>query len=407
MLGPVKSVRFENAGSGVNRDRGILQELFEYDLRGNKKAWISYQTDGSLLTRETFEYDSASNLIAIKTYNSANLLQKTRMCHYDARGNKIEDAWFGAEAPTPIRKTVYIYNERGILIEERKINGSQTEKIVHRVDVNGGKLEDVYFDSKDKPVRKRVYTYDKGNLTQEILSTGDGTVAERREIAPEPDGGKRERIFAIHEGVLYKIRESAHDKNGNLTEKTFYSATGVLRKKWVYVYGENDRKIAERFFFKSGNVPQSRWAYSYDASGNLALESYYDKNATLRFKRRFASATGKKPAEWTRFDTQGTPLLKRTYRYDSAGNLTGWEDFDSHNAPVGTRSISAGERWIEPGQTRERPTTFADDEFAYILTFDAHGNWIKKAVLQQTGSAGALVYELRQTISRSIEYHKN
>ncbi len=281
--------KYEYRNSGFSRQfYGLLESRSA--TAGNRVGVVEYTLD---------EHDN----VAAMRYSPSKGIVEFRY-QYDTRGNKSEEAFFGADGK-PYR------HEKGYA------------RVKWRHDEDGNITEAAFFDAQGAPcpdgdgVAKRTWRHDKrGNPAEMAFFDAQG--------APCADRG----------GVAK--RTGRYDERGRPTEVAFFDAAGrpfltgdgFARVAWKY--DERGNRAEEAYFGADGKPCPGRKGFSrliwrYDERGNRAGEIYF-------------GADGRPCA-----DREG--IAGKTWKHDERGNLVERASFDTEGRPCGDREGIAKRIW--------------------------------------------------------------
>ena len=243
------------------------------------------------------------------------------------------------------RLTTYVYDNKGSLLEKEESN------IPYRL--SGGKA---VYDFQKPDLRTRTeYRYNKAGKIAEFI------VYERY----------AKLVEVYREIYLY-------DQLGLLSEKIGTDRDGDVSMKEEYTYG----KRTKTDYINKGKINRR---IIYDKKERPAEEiglGAGDVINTIRFKYDDAG----KLIEWTGHDALSNPksiytgvenppyCAKETYQYDMVGNRVGWSFYDDRGVVL--------------------------DRYFVQCLYDKHGNWIRKAMVENKIGLDKFVI-----VERTIEYY--
>jgi len=155
--------------SGIDTLQPSKKHIYNYDKTGLLTEWITYNEDGSLLTKFISRYDEKGNEIEVDGYDKDGSLYHKNVFKYDEKGNRTERLGNGYKGKrTPNSKDVYKYDENNKLKEmASEIDGFSPIVIKIIYNERGERIEDDWYQG-DKQNRKVVYKYDeKGDIIEQ------------------------------------------------------------------------------------------------------------------------------------------------------------------------------------------------------------------------------------------------
>ena len=255
-----------------------------YDDKGNHLGYTMLKTDGTMHIKISLLYDDKNRKIFSKSEFYKEFKHQNSICtfKYDDKGNLIEDTYLRENGA--ITKTIYLYDARGLKIEEIEYENDILEfKKAFKYDSEERMTEDCQYDADGKIEYKNIYQYDsKGNLIEDRF----------------------EEYGVFHSKETYK-----YDDYGKRTEKNLYNQDGDL---WVeMVYNELGQEKAK---------PSSLYTYQveHDAHGNwISKIIRYNQNPLhiyIREFRYFGEEEKTEPLTWTISKTkkEELPEMKNT-----------------------------------------------------------------------------------------------
>lgn len=184
-----------------------------YDEQGNRIASNVYDSNGKLSGKEIYEYDELQNLINKKYYNL--------------------DYLFNGVNERLTNNDNYIYNEKGLLIEE---TGGDV-KFVNKYD-NSDNLIDKDFFYNGRLNSKEVFEYNqKGQKISEKFYDSDGQLSSEKKFLYSNDEKLLEEN-TFHSGKKFTVK---YDQNENILEEIEYKSDGtpIIKKSYKYIYDKN------------------------------------------------------------------------------------------------------------------------------------------------------------------------
>lgn len=224
LFGPVKTV--------VTRHLQ-LRTVHQFDRSGRLVEIELVPTNEAGLSRYVFSYDALGRLIEEDTVEADGHVRYKKLYRYGNDGHGRESAVIAAtESGTLAHALFRLYDNRGVLVEEIEISGSET-------------------------IEKSLYDV-RGNL----VYTG--------------------RYF---HGRLVLEATHHHDPLGRLTESRFYSSDGNLMRKDLYRHNEAGQRIEQQSeFLRTTHLRKSIVTYQLDQTGNWTKETiqrWTEKNGTV------------------------------------------------------------------------------------------------------------------------------
>jgi YD repeat-containing protein len=286
---------------------------------------------------------------------------------YDEGGRLLEDA--SAERSLieqePYR-SVYAYNERGLVAEVRTFNQDGSADGVSRYDYDsGGRLTEHTLTSAQGHGSSRTAYDAKGNVKEILWFEPDGTLRGRQvwHYTYKEDGNKLEEYYFTEEEAPTSSPESAalwtaYAPYGFHGGETSYDDSTLRRKtpthKRVITHDEAGRRIevARHFYDRLGIVER------YDAEGQLIEKLGH-------------------------FDERGEPQEHEVRAYDAEGRLISIHHQVTVPLPMSNRPFKRRYSFAydERGNLKEFAGYEEDGSLysreSYGYEYDQHGNWVK------------------------------
>jgi hypothetical protein len=175
-----------------------------------------------------------------------------------------------------------------------------------RIDKNGFRSEESYYDSKGTSYLEYSHTYApngmmltsigiRGDLTQYLnwnyrfrdertveRTTSKGYNNKQRWIYKlDENRNKIEEQYFDPDGLHSYTRYYVFDGKNNLTEKTEYDGYGNLFEKWVYKYDDKGNNTEQAQYDSQGKIFYT-YKLKYDDKGNLISKFLLDKSGQIR-----------------------------------------------------------------------------------------------------------------------------
>lgn len=316
----------------LKKTDSIIENKIEYDKNGYKTLEEkSYRSDGRAYIRTRYNYYK-TGLVGEKIEGIDNL--EYTVYKYDSNDSVKELLFYGADRSTLVGgckyekhdentviknfygdngqhlyKYIYIYSDKGELVERKKINklGDCEEKITWKYNLKGNCIEKSIFDFGDtyyygtffkwygneQPTKKVFYEYDeRENL---LMKEIDCVVREQGHTIFYSDGSDKDVVDKYYVKLIY----SMYDKNGNIIKESTYfpqnmstinftmdsilsrlpEETVVIKNEYLYNYKENCDKILSyynNFYDDSGLYLSSYSISEKDKKGNVVKKITYD-----------------------------------------------------------------------------------------------------------------------------------
>jgi hypothetical protein len=254
LMGQVRAIRTERApildrdGKYVEGSRILLQETI-YTAQGHKATEINYDNDGAISIRRVFSYNVDGQLKEIIEYNSEGSL---------------------------IRRRVYIPDRNVIKEVTYKGDGTlDSDKIISTFDDTGRQTSVATFGAEGALSMKAVITYRNEGKVIEVATCASNT--NRGMIAPSSGGrmvvltdAAKDRMKGIppcFDGLLISKSIFTLDNAGSIAEVATYTHDNSLIGKQIY----------EREFDSIGN-----WIKETMSNWNAKLNSFQKSHVTYR-----------------------------------------------------------------------------------------------------------------------------
>ena len=270
----------------------------------NKRGLLAQVTDARGKVTE-FKYDTANRLS--KKVVDANGEKITTFYEYDGQGRKV--AVTEAHGTAEARKTEYLYDRNGVLVQEivDAASGGLNLSTRYTYDAAGNQTK-IERGTRSSPSQQVVsYTYDRLNRkTSETLDPTGLKLTTRYSYdlnnnltrVTHPNGAKTWYVYNTANQLSQEINHLGHvttfsyDVNGNQIRKRRYvntvSTSGFTEKaSWVKVAGSSKDRVILTVFDKDNretftltSVENNRWVVTenrFDDNGNIIESRRYDK----------------------------------------------------------------------------------------------------------------------------------
>jgi antitoxin component YwqK of YwqJK toxin-antitoxin module len=161
-------------------DGFLSKEVYYYDRNGNMIEQVSYDKSEILKRREIWEYDSENKLVAGTSFNGNGDIYFLYEMEYDNKG--LLEKWLIYYPDGRLMHgdtDEYIYDENGIMIESKFMEGSIERKTTYKYDENNNIIEEKDF-SNGELLSTYTYKYKNNNIIEEksfekeeLISTHD------------------------------------------------------------------------------------------------------------------------------------------------------------------------------------------------------------------------------------------
>lgn len=218
----------------------------------------------------------------------------------DYTGDKIEGKGYSIKPPETVS-----YDEAGNELEDQMVSdfGEQMGKSVKKFDADHRLLEGLWVDPKGKVLRKDVFAYDDGRLSE--INTFDDT------------------------NVLREKTVHVYDDKGRLSEEVYYEAAKPVAKT-VYIYDQKGPQPVEVAFFlmdgRKATAPVGpclgahRIAATYDEKGRVLTQDVFENTGELKKAYRWTYDDKSNVATFTSKSPSSTVTFVYSYEFDVKGN---------------------------------------------------------------------------------------
>jgi hypothetical protein len=94
-----------------------------YDKNGDKTEEQNFSEDGKLKKKKVFKYNAKGDRISEEHYDPSGKLVNKVLISYNANGDKITEIHFDPTSNNPTQKTFYVYDKKGMVIQEKVVDG--------------------------------------------------------------------------------------------------------------------------------------------------------------------------------------------------------------------------------------------------------------------------------------------
>jgi antitoxin component YwqK of YwqJK toxin-antitoxin module len=238
----------------------------------------------------------------------ANLIGKVKSVtssSADFADGKIEGKGYSLKPPETV-----LYDEAGNEVEDQMVSdfGEQMGKSIKKFDSDHQLLENVWVDPKGSVVRKDVFVYADGKLSEiktfddkNLLREKTGRVYDEKdrliqEIYYDPAKPVAKTVYVYSSGVTQPVEIAffltdgrkatapvgpclgahriviTYDENGRTLSEDMYEVTGELKKSYRWAY--NDKSNITSYVTKSSSSTVTFvYSYEYDAKGNWVKQT--------------------------------------------------------------------------------------------------------------------------------------
>jgi len=151
---------------------------------------------------------------------------------------------------------------------------------------------------------------DKGNLIEDNSSNPDGTIFEKHTYKYDGNGNLIEMYWYNPYGSLAGKSTYKYDGNGSMIEENFYNPYGSLAGKSTYKYDSNGNRIE----INNSTPPYYSWKFTfkYDGNGNEIESNSYKQDGSLDLKSTYKKYSYDKNLNWIKrieFINDGPPYI--------------------------------------------------------------------------------------------------
>lgn len=199
----------------------------------SKRGW-------EVRSRYVKEFDGDGSLIKETGYDKNGIpCSPNKVCQYDEKKQLIEETYLitttvGGVYKEETRKTNYIYNDKGWLVEEKtSTNGVIDELETYKYDKKGNCIETIRYDREGEIDSKAVFEYKDKNSSTCTVYDGDGNMISKTERTPDEliiygeNGDIDEKYIIEDEKVVEHISDNyiwriEYNRKGDCTKVTRY-----------------------------------------------------------------------------------------------------------------------------------------------------------------------------------------
>lgn len=228
-----RELSYEHEYEYTYYDNGEIKEIIS-------NTYDSERTDVKYKSVE--EFDKDGNLIKETGYDKNGIPSSpNKVCQYDEKKRLIEETYlitttYGGVYKEETRKTNYMYNDKGWLIEVKtSTNGVIDEMETYKYDKKGNCIETIKYDREGEIDSRTVFEHIGKNTVTTTIYDGDGNMISKTEYTPDEyviynkNGSvKEKRIFEnkklvefsdFAENYIWRIE---YNKKGDCTKVTRY-----------------------------------------------------------------------------------------------------------------------------------------------------------------------------------------
>lgn len=231
-------------------ENGMLFQITEYDINGNKILEISYDDEGNVIEKYEYVYNDNNNIVSKIIFFDEEIIAE---------------------------RIVYVRNEKEqIISEERHYESGSIEFINYEYNETGKLILRKSIDEDNECEWEEFFEYDNDNLISEIRKDYGKKVFERK-IKYDEAGNVLEIIK--QENNEYPIKQVFdYDNKGNEIKNLIYNHKNILVSKSLFEYDEKSQviKIEEQDVSKHNTS-----ILNYDAAGNQVMQEDLDIEGNL------------------------------------------------------------------------------------------------------------------------------
>ncbi|MEK6647595.1 MAG: hypothetical protein AABY84_13070 [Candidatus Firestonebacteria bacterium] len=233
--------------------------------------WVYSYKNGKLKNsyKQLFlEYDYNGYPVKQTHYNSNGSIHHILVEKFNSEGKQIWDISICPESNIR-NKMIYKCDNKGRINEEIWWYISKKYKYIMRrdiYDVEGRKIECLYYDSKHNVKHRTIYKYDTVGNKITIGETGKESMQKY-----DNNGNEIENILYLSNGDIKERRIFEYDENSNKTKEKRYNLHGRMYMKKIYMYYRNRRigLIINRYNLNGDIKNKIRDVVKYDSKNNI------------------------------------------------------------------------------------------------------------------------------------------
>jgi hypothetical protein len=243
-------------------DKGIMS----YDGKGNLIESVRNRPDGQISDKESWKYDEKGKLIEnIRIKPDGQIIHKLTN-RFNEMGFLIENTYYDQDSSMNSHVSIK-YDEKGNDIEEIYNNwfcNHQIKKKISKFNMNGKKIEDIYYNSDQTINFTEIYRYDdKGNNIEFSSFEPDGELSYQEISKFDKNGKKIETINYKFDGLTNSsFHFCSYNENEQIIEEIYCEPNGNILSKEINKYDEWGNRI-EEIHFNSSDEPEYCYKYIY------------------------------------------------------------------------------------------------------------------------------------------------
>ncbi len=237
---------------------------------------LSYDSDGTLVSRTDYTYDDAGALLSIQFYDADGTADGGRKCTYrEGENGEItqREGLYQADGEL-ITWIEFTYDRTGRLLRNcYNFSGGEDAEYCfeNSYDAKGQLVSQQNYDAEGAPLNRTEWTYDdKGNQIREQYYTQSGAPGDWKEHLYDANGQDLGWQYYNADGSLGGRMEYTYDEQGNRIREQYYADEEGTGWYMTYTYDSEGRQTGKEGYVEDGSVI-SRSQYEYDEAGNRFL----------------------------------------------------------------------------------------------------------------------------------------
>ena len=406
---------FDSDGNAVaDRDSGVSEYRYEYDLRNRQTAEEYYGVDGLRccnrlkVSRVETSYDSRDFPTSISYFgiDGNPCLRRgcvrldmtrdsnghiTRIRHW-SRGTKIES------------EIQYEYDANGNVLVRRfydefsspaTMTGSGISCLVNQYDKHNEKISETYYDENGRPCRNLLskvarieWIFDSLRRVSAVLFFDD-----KGKACVCSEGYAQRVIYYGEDGNVSK--EEYYDAKGKLCIECVEYARAVVVADWDSGIFEDDiypDKLITEDFFEVGILNYSYKLRRFDSDGKLRGEEFYNEAGDMSpvYDSELYSYDERNPNTWAKvdvsYDKSGNETCEEYRNWDGAPCVPSWRSYSSKDSEYDEdgRLVSVTFYTFD----NDEPEIIVADEYGFArkeLEYDEEGRLVQESFYDDCG----------------------
>jgi len=269
---------FRSFAVAGNAEEGFeyLEHLIDYNEQGQLVRETKFLEDGSTEEINTYTYDDKDKLTGHKLEYVPDEASESRVLERDSEGRVTRESKFYGDFSG--ERTEYTFSENGLVSEIKSFDeeGDFSTRETISYDEKKQIVQRMVYDTNDKVLEKREFTYSDDGSVEEKYYGKDGTLEKTTTAKKDDQNREAEVVERTGQGKLISAVYTRYDEKGNVIDRHHKDFNSKILR---YSYDEENRCTGEEVFDENGMLLRKH-IFEFDTEGKIIAEQSYEMNAS-------------------------------------------------------------------------------------------------------------------------------